>query len=222
MTSSLLVVEDESRLADSLCKGLSEEGFSVAWSDTAELAAERLKSLQFDLILLDLQLPGKSGLELLRELRAGGNATPVLILTAHGSLDERVAGLNSGADDYLVKPFAFAELLARVRAIIRGRTVTAAPVLKVGAIEFDTTRRRAKSDGQALSLSPKETMLLELLMRHAGQTVTRSMIAETVWEADLDAFTNLIEVFINRLRQKIGSSAKIQTVRGVGYSIRAQ
>ena len=222
MSFSLLVVEDEVRLADSLVKGLSEEGFSVSWSDTAELAAGRLQNTQFDLIVLDIQLPGKSGLDLLREMRASGATTPVLILTAHGTLDERVTGLDAGADDYLVKPFAFAELVARLRALIRGRSATAAPILKVGAIEFDTTRRRAKSGGQPLSLSPKETMLLELLMRHAGQTVTRSMIAETVWEADLNAFTNLIEVFINRLRQKLGQGAKIQTVRGVGYSIHAQ
>ncbi len=222
MSSSLLVVEDEARLADSLVKGLTEEGFSVSWSDTAELAAERLQNAQFDLIILDIQLPGKSGLDLLREMRASGATTPVLILTAHGALDERVTGLDAGADDYLVKPFAFAELLARVRALIRGRSATPAPILKVGAIELDTTRRRARSGGQPLGLSPKETMLLELLMRHAGQTVTRSMIAETVWEADLNAFTNLIEVFINRLRQKLGQGAKIQTVRGVGYSIHAQ
>jgi DNA-binding response OmpR family regulator len=219
MTSSLLVVEDESRLADSLCKGLAEEGFVVAWSDTAESASDRLSGGQFDLIVLDLQLPGKSGLDLLRDLRAAGNATPVLILTAHGTLEERVTGLDAGADDYLVKPFALAELLARIRALIRRKAGAAAAVLKVGALEFDTTRRRARAGGQTLSLSPKETMLLELLMRHAGHTVTRSMIAETVWEADLDAFTNLIEVFINRLRQKLGQGARIQTVRGVGYSI---
>jgi DNA-binding response OmpR family regulator len=221
MTSSLLVVEDEKRLAESLRMGLTEEGFSVAWTDTAELAEERLRNTQFDLIILDVQLPGKSGIDLLRELRAGGVATPVLILTAHGTLEERITGLDTGADDYLVKPFAFAELVARVRALIRRRSVDATPLLKVGTIEFDTNRRRAKSGGQPLNLSPKEAMLLELLMRHAGQTVTRSMIAETVWEADLNAFTNLIEVFINRLRQKLGQSAKIQTIRGVGYSIHA-
>src|SRR5262249_20054291 len=149
VNSTLLFVEDEARLANSLVKGLTEEGFSVSWSDTAEQAAERLHRAQFDLIVLDVQLPGKSGLELLRELRAAGATTPVLILTAHGTIEERVSGLDAGADDYLVKPFAFAELVARARALIRGRSALATPVLKVGAIEFDTARRRAKSAGQA-------------------------------------------------------------------------
>jgi DNA-binding response OmpR family regulator len=219
---SLLVVEDEVRLAESLRKGLSEEGFQVEWTDTAEAAARAMAARRFDLIVLDLQLPGKNGLELLREMRAAGDDTPALILTAHGTLEERVKGLDTGADDYLVKPFAFAELVARIRALARRKGATSSPTLKVGPLEFDTTCRRVRLSGEAISFSPKETMLLELLMRHAGQNVTRAMIAERVWDSDLNAFTNLIDVFINRLRQKLGAAVKIQTVRGVGYSMHAE
>jgi DNA-binding response OmpR family regulator len=219
---SLLVVEDEVRLAESLCKGLGEEGFQVEWTDTAEAAQRLLTTRRFDLIVLDLQLPGRGGLELLRDLRANGNDTPALILTAHGSLEERVAGLDTGADDYMVKPFAFAELTARIRALARRKAAASSATLKVGPLEFDTARRRVRLNGEAISFSPKETMLLELLMRHAGQNVTRAMIAETVWDSDLNAFTNLIDVFINRLRQKLGKAIKIQTVRGVGYTIHAE
>ncbi len=221
MPPSLLVVEDEVRLAELVCKGLGEEGFQVEWTDTAEAAERLLTTRSFDLIVLDLQLPGKGGLELLRDLRASGNDTPALILTAHGSLEERIAGLNTGADDYLVKPFAFAELVARIRALARRKAAAGSPTLKVGPLEFDTIRRRVRLKGEAISFSPKETMLLELLMRHAGQNVTRAMIAETVWDSDLNEFTNLIDVFINRLRQKLGNAVKILTVRGVGYSIHA-
>jgi DNA-binding response OmpR family regulator len=175
-----------------------------------------------DMIVLDLQLPGKSGTELLRELRADGNHTPVLILTARGALEDRVAGLDIGADDYLSKPFAFAELVARIKALTRRRPPLSS-ILKVGDLEFDTVKRRAKIGEHNLNLSPKEKMLLELLMRHAGQVVTRDMIAETVWDSNYNALTNLIEVFVNRLRQKIDPRADrslIVTVRGVGYSMR--
>jgi DNA-binding response OmpR family regulator len=176
------------------------------------------------LIVLDLQLPGKNGIDLLRELRAGGNQTPVLILTAHGSLEERVAGLDVGADDYLTKPFAFAELVARIKALARRPRTKSSPILKVGDLEFDTIKRRARIGEHSLNLSPKEKMLLELLMRHAGQVVTRDMIAETVWDSNYNSLTNLIEVFVNRLRQKIDPRADrslIVTVRGEGYTMRA-
>jgi two-component system copper resistance phosphate regulon response regulator CusR len=149
----------------------------------------------------------------------------VLVLTARGSLEDRVIGLNSGADDYLTKPFAFAELLARVRALIRRHASPAQSILRVADLEFDTVRRRASRGGRELGLSPKETILLELLMRNAGQPVTRDMIAEVVWGADYNDFTNLIEVFVNRLRQKINAGASeslIATVRGVGYAMRSR
>jgi DNA-binding response OmpR family regulator len=221
----ILVVEDETRLADSVKQGLGEEGFSVEIAASAEAAEPIIARGALDLIVLDLGLPGKSGLDLLRELRAGGNETPVLILTARGSLEERVAGLDSGSDDYLAKPFAFTELVARIKALGRRPRSKSSPILKVGDLEFDSVKRRAKIGEHNLNLSPKETMLLELLMRHAGQVVTRDMIAETVWDSNYNSLTNLIEVFVNRLRQKIDPRADrslIVTVRGVGYTMRAE
>jgi len=220
----LLVVEDEADLLKNLRLGLAEDGFAVFCANSAESAEQLLADQTFDAIVLDLRLPGKDGIDLLRELRAAGDPTPVLALTARGSLDDRIIGLDSGADDYLTKPFAFVELLARLRALIRRRDNAAQSTLKVADLEFDTMRRRATRGGRDLSLSPKETILLELLMRNAGQTVTRAMIAEVVWGSAYNDFTNLIEVFVNRLRQKLNEGADdslIVTVRGVGYSMRA-
>jgi len=221
----ILVVEDEVRLLESIRQGLSEEGFAVEGAESAEAAEKIIAAGPLDLIVLDLQLPGKGGIEMLREMRAAGNHTPVLILTARGTLQDRVAGLDSGGDDYLTKPFAFAELVARVKALGRRSSQTASPILKVGDLEFDTIKRRVRIGEHVVALSPKEKMLLELLMRNAGQVVTRDMIAETVWDSDYKALTNLIEVFVNRLRQKIdprSDRSLIVTVRGVGYTIRAE
>lgn len=219
----LLIVEDEADLQKNLRRGLSEDGFVVTCANSAETAERILADQSFDAIVLDLRLPGKDGIDLLRELRAAGNPTPVLALTGRGSLDDRVIGLDSGADDYLTKPFAFAELLARLRALIRRHTNVSQSTLKVADLEFDSVRRRATRRDRDLSLSPKETILLELLMRNAGQPVTRAMIAEVVWGSAYNDFTNLIEVFVNRLRQKIDDGdgdSMIVTVRGVGYSMR--
>ena len=221
----ILLVEDESRLANSVKQGLVEEDFAVEIAVSAEEAEAIMLRGALDLIVLDLGLPGKPGLELLREMRASGNHTPVLILTARGSLEERVAGLDGGADDYLTKPFAFAELVARIKALARRPRAPMATTLKVGDLEFDTVKRRARIGEHNLNLSPKEKMLLELLMRNAGQVVTRDMIAETVWDSNYSSLTNLIEVFVNRLRQKIDPRADrslIVTVRGVGYTMRAE
>jgi DNA-binding response OmpR family regulator len=221
----ILLVEDETRLADAVKQGLTEEGFSVEAVASAELAEPIIARGAIDLLVLDLQLPGKSGLDLLRELRDAANHIPVLILTARGALEDRVTGLDTGADDYLAKPFAFAELVARIKALARRRTGSASQVLKVGDLEFDTVKRRAKIGEHNLNLSPKEKMLLELLMRNAGQVVTRDMIADAVWDSSYNALTNLIEVFVNRLRQKIDPRADrslIVTVRGVGYTMRAE
>jgi two-component system, OmpR family, copper resistance phosphate regulon response regulator CusR len=220
-----MLVEDEARLADNLRRGLSEEGFNVFCAASAEAAELELGRNSYDLIVLDLRLPGKDGLDFLRQFRAAGNAVPVLILTARGSVEERVKGIDSGADDYLTTPFAFAELLARVRALARRRTAPAQALLKVADLELDTVKRRATRSGRALNLSPKEMILLELLMRHAGQVVTRDMIAEVAWGSGYNEFTNLIEVFVNRLRQKVdyvGKSSIIVTVRGAGYSLRCE
>jgi len=218
----LLVVEDEVKLAKSLARGLGEKGFAVMSAASAEAAQRAVRDGLFDAIVLDLRLPGMDGLEFLAQLRAAGNQTPVLVLTARGSLEERVAGLDRGADDYLVKPFAFPELIARIQAIVRRRENAPRTILWVGNLELDTIKRRASRSGRVLNLSPKETILLELLMRHSGQTVTRSMIAEVVWGSAYNDFTNLIEVFVNRLRQKIGDGGEdslIATIRGEGYSM---
>jgi len=219
----LLVVEDEIQLAKNLARGLGEEGFSVLSAASAEAAQRAVANGIFDAIVLDLRLPGKDGLEFLSELRSAGNQTPVLVLTARGSLEERVTGLDRGADDYLTKPFAFPELIARLRAIVRRRSNAPRTVLRVADLELDTVKRRALRSGRELGLSPKETILLELLMRNSGQTVTRAMIAEVVWGSGYNDFTNLIEVFVNRLRQKLGdggADSLIATIRGVGYSMR--
>jgi DNA-binding response OmpR family regulator len=218
----LLVVEDEVKLRNNICRGLGEENFTVCGVDRAEAAAKALATSNFDAIVLDLRLPGKDGLTWLREIRTASDATPVLILTARGSVDERVLGLDVGADDYLVKPFAFAELVARVRALARRRLNSAQPLLKVADVEFETTTRRVRRAGQEVNLSPKEKLLLELLMRNAGQTVTRAMITEVVWGPAYNDLSNLIEVFVNRLRRKIenGGSSLITTQRGIGYSMR--
>jgi DNA-binding response OmpR family regulator len=221
----ILLVEDETRLADAVKQGLTEEGFTVEAVASAESAEPIIARGAIDVIVLDLQLPGKSGLDLLRELRSAGSRVPVLILTARGALEDRVTGLDTGADDYLAKPFAFAELVARVKALARRRSAPASQVLKVGDLEFDTVKRRVKIGEHNLNLSPKEKMLLELLMRNAGQVVTRDMIADAVWDSNYNALTNLIEVFVNRLRQKIDPRADrslIITVRGVGYTMRAE
>lgn len=218
----LLIVEDEVKLRNNICRGLREENFIVCGVRDAEAAEQALATGDFDAIVLDLRLPGRDGITWLREIRAAGNAIPVLILTARGSVAERVMGLECGADDYLVKPFAFAEMLARIRALIRRRLSSAQLLLKVADVEFDTATRRVRRAGQEINLSPKETMLLELLMRNAGQTVTRAMITEVVWGPAYNDLSNLIEVFVNRLRRKIehGGISLITTLRGIGYSMR--
>jgi two-component system copper resistance phosphate regulon response regulator CusR len=174
--------------------------------------------------VLDLRLPQKNGSVFLRELRASSNTTPVLILTARDALAERVAGLNDGADDYLTKPFAFAELTARLRALLRRQPTPPQPFLRVAGLVFNTATRRVQYEGRDLALTPKETQLFELLMRNAGNTVTRAMIAQVVWGDAYNDFSNLIEVFVNRLRHKIADHGPslIVTVRGTGYVMRSR
>ncbi len=217
----LLIVEDEVKLRNNICRGLAEENFTICGVCDAEGAGQALAASDYDVIVLDLRLPGKDGITWLREIRTAGNATPVLILSARGSVAERVIGLECGADDYLVKPFAFPELLARIRALVRRRLSSTQPLLKVADLEFDTVTRRIRQAGQEINLSPKETLLLELLMRNAGQTVTRAMITEIVWGPTYNDLSNLIEVFVNRLRRKIetGGISLITTLRGIGYSM---
>jgi DNA-binding response OmpR family regulator len=219
----LLVVEDEAKLAANLKRGLGEAGFAVDIAPSAEAARARLSRNGYDLMLLDLRLPGQDGLEFLIELRAAGSVLPVLILTARDSTEERVRGLDDGGDDYLTKPFAFSELLARVRALLRRPLAADSLMLEADDIVIDTSRRIASRGKRALDLSPKELMVLEYLVRRAGLIVTRDMIGEAVWGEDYNAMSNIVEVFINRVRQKIelvNQAPLIVTVRGAGYMLR--
>ncbi len=217
----LLIVEDEARLAANLKRGLGEAGYNVDLAPTAEAARVALSGNQYGLMLLDLRLPGQGGIDFLREMRLAGLTIPVLILTARDSNDDKVIGLDSGADDYLTKPFAFNELLARIRALLR-RPLTAS-LLKHGDITIEVAKRRAFRGRRELALSPKELMVLECLVRQAGVAVTRDVIGETVWGSDYKGASNIVEVFINRLRQKIdhiNQDSLIVTVRGAGYLLR--
>lgn len=219
----LLVVEDEAKLAAHLKRGLGEEGFFVDLAPSAEAAELALAQSTYDLIVLDLRLPGRDGLAFVRELRKAGAVIPVLILTARDSTEELVIGLDAGGDDYLTKPFAFKELLARIRALLRRPLSANGPTLEAGDIVIDTFRRNAARRGRSLDLSPKELTVLEYMVRHAGVAVTRDMIGEAVWGDDYNALSNIVEVFINRLRQKIdliNEPSSIVTVRGAGYMLR--
>jgi two-component system copper resistance phosphate regulon response regulator CusR len=211
------------RVRSFLRRGLSEAALAVdEAADGNEALAAALGS-HYDAIVLDLVLPGRDGFEVLRELRAGGCRAPVLILTARDAVEDRVRGLDEGADDYLVKPFAFAELLARVRALLR-RGKVGESLLRVGDLEVDVARRSASRAGRELDLTAREFALLEYLARHSGEVVTRTMIAEHVWNLDFDTFSNVIDVYIRYLRRKIDdpfAEKLIHTRRGVGYVLQA-
>jgi two-component system copper resistance phosphate regulon response regulator CusR len=219
----ILIVEDQKKLLQSLQRGLQEEGYEVVTAATGEDGYYRATTEPFDAIILDLMLPGRSGLEVLRDLRAHGFAKPILILTARDAVDDRVAGLDGGADDYLVKPFAFAELLARLRALLRRDLSGRELVLRADDLEMDLLARRVVRGGLELDLTRREYELLEYLLRHKNTTVTRDMIARDVWKEGSGALTNTIDVYINLLRKKVEQPDKrqlIQTVRGVGYALR--
>jgi two-component system copper resistance phosphate regulon response regulator CusR len=221
----LLVVEDERALARHLQKGLQEAAWAVDLSERVEDAWRLLLLNTYDLVILDLGLPDGDGAELLRRIRQAQFGVPVLILTARGAVDDRIAGLNAGADDYLVKPFVFGELLARIGALQRrGQRGPLAPI-RVGDLELDVRGRQALRAGRRIDLTAREYSLLEFLMRHAGQVVTRSMLADHVWGERYDSLSNLIEVFVNRLRKKLeaeGAPRLLYTVRGAGYVLRAE
>jgi len=223
MTMNLLLVEDDTLLGKSVKRGLSDAGYSCDWVTEGEEAVRQASHEPFDAIVLDLMLPDISGLEVLRQLRDDGNQTPVLILTALGSVDERVIGLQAGADDYLIKPFAFAELAARLEALARRASQVTPTELSDGPLVLDLRTRRATRDKKEIELTPTEFSLLEFLMRNANQTVTRRMLCEHLWEANWEGVTNVIEVHINRLRAKIDrgfDERLIHTVRGIGYAFR--
>ena len=215
----LLVIEDDPKVVDVVARGLAEEGFAV---QTCATGAEGLAGLMegADACVLDLLLPDIGGLEVLRRARAAGLRTPILVLTACDGLSDRVLGLDSGADDYLVKPFAFAELLARVRALLRRGAPAAPAKVALGDLEIDGAEHRATRAGQTLDLSPAQFALLQFLVRNAGQVVTRGMIMEEVFKYTFDPGTNIVDVHIAHLRRKIdrgGNRSLIQTVRGIGY-----
>jgi two-component system OmpR family response regulator/two-component system copper resistance phosphate regulon response regulator CusR len=220
----LLVVEDDPVIGKAIRQGFMEAAHECSWVKDGIKGLEQARSQQFDAIILDLMLPGKSGLDVLGELRQEGIRTPVVLLTALGSVEERVAGLTAGADDYLVKPFAFAELMARVDAVCRRSGGRPAPTRTVGDLCLDLATRRVIRDGIEIDLTPTEFSLLEFLMRYAGQPVTRKMLCEHLWESDWEGATNVIEVHINRLRGKVDRGfdrSMIHTIRGRGYAIRA-
>lgn len=218
----LLLVEDERRLAQRLARGLREEGFAVDCAASSAEAREAAVATAYDLILLDLGLPDGSGTELLRRWRREGFDAPVLILTARDLVEEKVEGLNAGADDYLTKPFAFEEVLARVRALLRRRTVPTRSILTVGDLTLDRDSRRAEKAGEPLDLTPKELALLEYFMLHPDIVLSRDRIAEHVWDEAYEARSNTIDVIVARLRRKIESGERrlLHSVPGVGYVLR--
>jgi two-component system copper resistance phosphate regulon response regulator CusR len=221
----VLVVEDEQKVASALQEGLEGERYEVVVERTGEGAFFRLNTEAFDVILLDLMLPGRDGLHILKTLRARGDKTPVLILTARDTLEDRVTGLDSGADDYLVKPFAFEEVLARIRALLRRGRVTEPLRLRVGDLELDLVTRKVMRSGKPVELTVREFELVEYLMRHQGQTVSRGTLARDVWKetARTTSLDNVIDVHIARLRRKVDLDQGVKlihTVRGVGFSLR--
>ena len=221
----LLVVEDEQKVAEALREGLEGEGYEVTVETTGEAAFFRGNTETFDLILLDLGLPGRDGLDILKALREGGVDTPVLVLTARDTVADRVSGLNTGADDYLVKPFAFEELLARIQAVVRRGRVSTPLRLGVGDLHVDLTTRRVVRGGRPLELTAKEFDLLEYLLRFERRVVSRDTLAREVWRDTSRSTTldNVIDVHVSRLRRKVdreGLVKLIHTVRGVGFVVR--
>lgn len=220
---AILLVEDERRIRAFIARGLTEEGFHVREGVNGAEARQLLLHERFDLIILDWMLPGLSGLDLLRALRAKQDSTPVLMLTARDSVAHRVEALNVGADDCLVKPFAFEELLARVRAVLRRVDHRATPVLRHADLTLDPTTRRVVRAGVDIQLTAREYALLHFLLEHAGEVVSRTRILQAVWDHDFETFSNVVEVYIRYLRAKVDTSFAlklIHNVRGVGYVLR--
>ena len=221
----VLVVEDEKKTASFVRKALQAEGFAVDVCHNGEDALAAMLATPFDGVVLDIMLPGCDGLSVLRQLRERGNSTPVLLLSARGQVTERVEGLNSGADDYLPKPFELVELVARVRALTRRGGDSKSPVLRVGDLSLDTVTHRAERRGVSIELTAREYRLLEFLMRSTGRLCGRMMILEKVWDYDFDPGTNLVDVYIRRLRGKIDDEFEpklLHTMRGVGYVIKEE
>jgi DNA-binding response OmpR family regulator len=220
MAMRVLVIEDEQKMADLIKRGLEEEGMEVDTAYDGDSGLEAGKSGKHDLIILDLGLPGRDGLEISREIRVEGIKTPILILTAQDSTEMKVKGLDSGADDYLTKPFAFSEMLARIRALQRRTMSEDSTKLQIGDLSLNLINRKVSRAGVEVQLTGKEFALLEFFMRHPDEILSREILSEKVWEETFDTLTNVIDVYINYLRNKIDRQFEpklIQTVRGVGY-----
>ena len=219
----VLVVEDEPKTVEFIRKALEEAGFAVDVAVNGNDALSLLAAATFDMAVMDVMMPGRDGLNVVRELRMRGNRLPVLLLSARGEVNEKVDGFNAGADDYLPKPFALAELIARVRALLRRGQESRDLVLRVADLSLDTTKRTASRGGRTIDLTNREFRLLEFLMRSAGRVCTRMMILETVWEYNFDPGSNVVDVYIRKLRGKIdaeGEDKLLHSVRGAGYTIR--
>jgi DNA-binding response OmpR family regulator len=219
----ILVVEDDRTVGQYVKRGLEEQRYHADLVDDGMEGLRLASGGRYDLIVLDLRLPEMNGLEVLRTLRDRGNTTPVLVLTAQDAVDFKVQALRSGADDYVTKPFAFEELLARVEALGRRPKEIRSPVLRVGDLELDTESREVKRSGERIELTPKEYTVLEYLMRHTGRVMSRTLITEYAWDYHFDPGTNIVDVVINRLRKKVDSSHPhklLHTVRGVGYVVK--
>ena len=220
----VLVVEDDRKVVSFIRKGLMEEGYAVDVAPEGETGLAMGLDRLHDIIILDVMLPGKPGFQVVRELRQAKVATPVLLLTAREAVEDRVQGLDAGADDYLTKPFAFAELLARMRALLRRGATAQAPLLRLADLTLDPARRTVKRGEEVISLTNREFALVEYFMRNPGRVLTRTMIAEHVWDYSFDSDTNVIDVYVNYLRKKIDAGRErklINTVRGVGYVLKA-
>jgi two-component system, OmpR family, response regulator len=219
----ILVIEDDPTVGGYIKRGLEEQRWGVDLVTDGEEGEARAGSEAYDLIVLDMRLPGRSGMEVLRNLRARGFERPVLVLTAQDAVDAKVQALRAGADDYVTKPFAFEELLARVEALSRRPRGIASPVLKVADLILDESTRTVKRDGRTIELTPKEYTVLEYLMRHAGRVMSRTLITEYAWGYHFDPGTNIVDVVINHLRKKVDAGFEVKlihTVRGVGYVVR--
>ena len=219
----ILVVEDEKKVASFVRRGLEAEHYEVDVVYDGETGLSRALTSEYDLVILDVMLPGRNGLDVVRELRARGRSVPILLLTARAGLSDKVSGLDLGADDYLTKPFAFDELLARIRALLRRGAPAAPPVLSVADLTLDPATHSVTRAGQTIDLSPREYALLEFFMRNRGRVLSRTLIAQHVWGIDFDTFTNVIDVYVNYLRRKIDAGFEpklLHTVRGVGYVLK--
>ena len=219
----LLIVEDEGGIAGALRQGLSEQGYAVDVARDGEQGRDYALAAPYDVILLDILLPKLDGLSLLRDLRKRGMTTPILLLTARDAVDDRVSGLDAGADDYLVKPFSFSELLARIRALLRRPVLRAGDRLATGDIAMDLGARTVTRSTQPVTLTPREYAVLEFLLRHPGQALSRTQIAEGVWSWEFHGESNVVDVYIGYLRRKLdsdGAPSIIETLRGYGYRLR--